>query len=133
MASLAELSIIFDQLEKEPSVQKQDIEQLKKDTAEYLYERYPDQDEGFLTRLKTKIENGESLGELSKNLGAISILKRYSNKICWDELCGNPTAIDMIKVYFCDSDQNIDWRKLSKNPAAIELLKANPDKIDWNE
>lgn len=37
--------------------------------AEYLYTRYPMQDEGFLTRLKTKIENGESLSRLSKILG----------------------------------------------------------------
>lgn len=37
--------------------------------AEYLYTRYPDQDEGFLTKLKTKIENGESLSNFSKIIG----------------------------------------------------------------
>jgi len=37
--------------------------------AEYLYNRYPDKDEGFMTRLKTKIENGESLAYLSRCLG----------------------------------------------------------------
>ena len=37
--------------------------------AEYLYKRYPDQDEGFMTRLRTKIENGESLSQLAKIIG----------------------------------------------------------------
>ncbi len=37
--------------------------------AEYLYNRYPEQDEGFLTKLKTKIENNESLAKLSRILG----------------------------------------------------------------
>jgi dsRNA-specific ribonuclease len=36
--------------------------------AEYLYTRYPDQCEGFMTRLRTKIENGDSLAYLSKVL-----------------------------------------------------------------
>ena len=36
--------------------------------AEYLYERYPKEDEGFMTRLKTKIENRESLARFAKKL-----------------------------------------------------------------
>jgi len=37
--------------------------------AEYLYKRYPKQDEGFMTRLRTKIENGEALSQFTKLLG----------------------------------------------------------------
>ena len=37
--------------------------------SEYLFERYPDQDEGFMTKLKTKIENRESLAIWAKVLG----------------------------------------------------------------
>ena len=36
--------------------------------AEYLFERYPKEDEGFMTRLKTKIENRESLARFAKIL-----------------------------------------------------------------
>jgi dsRNA-specific ribonuclease len=36
--------------------------------AEYLYNRYPDRDEGFLTKLRTKIENGKTLAYLAKQL-----------------------------------------------------------------
>lgn len=37
--------------------------------ARYLYERYPDQAEGFLSRVRTKIVNGKMLGYLSDKIG----------------------------------------------------------------
>jgi len=37
--------------------------------AKYLFERYPKQNEGFLTKLKTKLVNGEALAYFSKELG----------------------------------------------------------------
>ena len=33
-------------------------------TASYLFERYPDQDEGFMTRMRTKLINGRMLADL---------------------------------------------------------------------
>lgn len=38
-------------------------------TATYLYQRYPDQAEGFLSKLRTKIVNGKMLGYLSDKIG----------------------------------------------------------------
>jgi len=37
--------------------------------ATYLYERYPDQAEGFLSKLRTKIVNGKMLGYLATKVG----------------------------------------------------------------
>lgn len=37
--------------------------------ASYLYERFPDEDEGFLTRMRTKLVNGEMLGSLGQKMG----------------------------------------------------------------
>ena len=37
--------------------------------AKYIYERFEDQNEGFLTRIKTKLVNGEALSYFSKELG----------------------------------------------------------------
>lgn len=37
--------------------------------AAYLFERYPDENEGFLTRLRTKIVNGKMLAKLCKTVG----------------------------------------------------------------
>lgn len=37
--------------------------------AEYLFERYPSENEGFLTTTRTKLVNGEMLASLSKKIG----------------------------------------------------------------
>jgi ribonuclease-3 len=37
--------------------------------ARYLYERYPDQNEGFLSKMRTKLVNGKMLGHLAKEVG----------------------------------------------------------------
>lgn len=37
--------------------------------ANYLYERFPDQNEGFLSKIRTKIVNGKMLGFLSDKIG----------------------------------------------------------------
>ncbi len=35
----------------------------------YLYERFPDQDEGFMTRMRTRLVNGEMVGTYARHLG----------------------------------------------------------------
>lgn len=44
----------------------------------YIYERYPDQNEGFLSKLRTKLVNGKMLGFLSDKVGfpAYAILSK---------------------------------------------------------
>jgi ribonuclease III len=37
--------------------------------ADYLFERYPDENEGFLTRMRTKLVNGKMLAHLSREIG----------------------------------------------------------------
>ena len=37
--------------------------------AEYLFRKYPENDEGFLTRLRTRIVKGKTLGRLAKAIG----------------------------------------------------------------
>ena len=37
--------------------------------ANYLYNRFPDQNEGFLSKIRTKIVNGKMLGFLSEKIG----------------------------------------------------------------
>ena len=37
--------------------------------AGYLYERFPDQNEGFLSKIRTKLVNGKMLGNLSNKVG----------------------------------------------------------------
>jgi len=52
--------------------------------ALYLHERYPDQDEGFLTRLRTRLVNNKQLGELSLKIGFQRwiVLSRHVEEVC---------------------------------------------------
>ena len=52
--------------------------------AHYLYERYPNQDEGFMTRLKIKLVNGETLAFFSKliNLNEYILISRHVEDRC---------------------------------------------------
>ncbi|AYV76942.1 MAG: ribonuclease III [Barrevirus sp.] len=47
--------------------------------GEYLFKRYEKEDEGFLTKLRTKIENGDTLSVLSETigLGEYVVISRY--------------------------------------------------------
>jgi ribonuclease-3 len=51
--------------------------------ANYLYHKYPDQDEGFLTRIKTKLVNGTQLAKLARqiNLGKYILLSNHVENI----------------------------------------------------
>lgn len=50
--------------------------------AEYLFKRYEGEDEGFMTRLRTKIESGETLAMISQAIGLNKyiLLSRYIEK-----------------------------------------------------
>jgi ribonuclease-3 len=52
--------------------------------ALYLHERYPDQDEGFLTRLRTRLVNNKQLGELALKIGFQQwlVLSRHQEDVC---------------------------------------------------
>lgn len=51
--------------------------------AEYLYKRYHDEDEGFMTKLRTKIENGDTLSQLARslNMHEYVVISRYIEKL----------------------------------------------------
>ncbi len=43
--------------------------------AEHLFKEYPDQNEGFLTKMRSKIVNGENLGALAEKMGLVSLIQ----------------------------------------------------------
>lgn len=47
--------------------------------AEYLYVRFPDKKEGFLTQTRSKIVNGDFLGELAIRLGIDKFVVSHAN------------------------------------------------------
>ncbi len=47
-------------------------------TAEHLFSRFPDKDEGFLTRLRAKLVNGKALAQCAEriNLGSLILMSK---------------------------------------------------------
>ena len=43
--------------------------------AEHLFRKYPDQNEGFLTKMRSKIVNGEKLAALADQIGLVPLIK----------------------------------------------------------
>jgi len=52
--------------------------------ALYVFDRYPGQGEGFMTKLKTRIVNNKTLGELARKLGFSQwlIMSRHVEEVC---------------------------------------------------
>ena len=52
--------------------------------ALYIYERYPGQGEGFMTKLKTRIVNNKTLGEIARKMGFSQwiIISRHVEEVC---------------------------------------------------
>ena len=52
--------------------------------ALYVFDRYPGQGEGFMTKLKTRIVNNKTLGELARKmgLGQWMIISRHVEEVC---------------------------------------------------
>ena len=53
--------------------------------AKYLFERFPDQDEGFMTRIRSKLVCGDMLGKLAKELGFGKwlVMSRHIEDVCF--------------------------------------------------
>jgi ribonuclease-3 len=52
--------------------------------ALYVFDRYPGQGEGFMTKLKTRIVNNKTLGELARKMGLAPwmIISRHVEEVC---------------------------------------------------
>ena len=57
--------------------------------AEYLYDRYPGEDEGFLTKVRSRIVSRENLNEIGTKLDLLGHVKYYKGNNRYKSLEGN--------------------------------------------
>ncbi|NJC27238.1 ribonuclease III [Neolewinella antarctica] len=57
--------------------------------AEYLYKKYPLGDEGFLTKMRSKIVKRNSLNKIGDNMGLDELLSTYNNVRIAKSMLGN--------------------------------------------
>ncbi len=57
--------------------------------AEYLFKKYPNGDEGFLTKMRSKIVKRKSLNKIGDNMGLDSMLLEFNNMRLSRSMLGN--------------------------------------------
>lgn len=57
--------------------------------AEYLFKKYPNKDEGFLTKMRSKIVKRDTLNDIADNMGLDIILSEYSIGKMSSSMMGN--------------------------------------------
>ena len=57
--------------------------------AEYLFKKYPNKNEGFLTKMRSKIVKRKTLNILAENMGLDIILRKYSQGRLSSSMLGN--------------------------------------------
>lgn len=101
--------------------------------AEFLYQKFPDQDEGYLTKVKSKVVSRKTLSEIGEELGLRSIL-RYSKgrSINMSSLEGNAFEA-IIGAIYLDGGYNVTKRIIHQYVFRkyVDLNKVLEEEIDF--
>lgn len=98
--------------------------------AEYLYKKYPTEDEGFLTKMRSKIVKRKSLNEIGYNMGLDEILSTFNNTRIAKSMLGNAVEALVGAVYVEQGYQKTTTfvvRRMLKNYVDVEGLETYDD------
>lgn len=70
--------------------------------ADYLYQKYPEKDEGFLTSMRSKIVSRSNLNMLAKELGIVEVVKNSLGKYKPSKSVGGDTLEALIGAIYLD-------------------------------
>lgn len=102
--------------------------------AEYLFKKYPLRDEGFLTEIRSRIVNRDSLNLVAKKMGITHIVEYTTNKknrLSYKSIYGD-TLEALIGAIYLDkgyvSTRNFIVKKILKQHYDLEeIIKNNPN------
>jgi ribonuclease-3 len=101
--------------------------------AEFLYQKFPDQDEGYLTKVKSKVVSRKTLSEIGEELGLRKIL-RYSKgrSINMSSLEGNAFEA-IIGAIYLDGGYDVTKRIIHQYVFRkyVDLNKVLEEEIDF--
>lgn len=98
--------------------------------AEYLFKKYPNKDEGFLTKMRSKIVKRQTLNEIADNMGIDVILADYSLGKMSSSMLGNALEALIGAIYLefgYDKTRNYVVKKILKSYLDIEELEQKDD------
>jgi ribonuclease-3 len=98
--------------------------------AEYLYKKYPSEDEGFLTKMRSKIVKRKSLNDIGYNMGLDEILSTFNNTRIAKSMLGNAVEALVGAVYVEQGYKlttRFVLRKMLRNYVDVEGLETYDD------
>lgn len=98
--------------------------------AEYLFKKYPNKDEGFLTKMRSKIVKRKTLNEIADKMGIDMILSDYSQGNLSKSMLGNAfeALIGAIYIeYGYNTTRNYIIRKVLRKYLDIHRLEELDD------
>ena len=109
--------------------------------AEYLFTKYPNSDEGFLTKMRSKIVKRNSLNKIGDKMGLDVILQEYNNTRLSRSMLGNAVEALVGAVYLeCGYDQTRRYviKKLLRKYLDIHELETYDDNyksqlLEWSQ
>lgn len=98
--------------------------------AEYLFKKYPNSDEGFLTKMRSKIVKRQSLNRIAEKMGLDEILAEYNNTRLSRSMLGNAMEALVGAIYLeCGyrATKNFVIRKMLMNHVNVHELESYDD------
>ena len=98
--------------------------------AEYLFKKYPGSDEGFLTKMRSKIVKRKSLNKIGDKMGLDMILQEYNQTRLSRSMLGNAVEALVGAVYLekgYDQTKRYVIRKILRNYVNIHELELFDD------
>ena len=94
--------------------------------AEYLFKKYPNKDEGFLTKMRSKIVQRKSLNKIGDKMGLDVLLSEYNHMRLSRSMLGNAVEALVGAVYLeagYTKTRNFVIRKILKNYVDVHELE----------
>ena len=109
--------------------------------AEYLFKKYPSQDEGFLTKMRSKIVKRKTLNDLASEMGLDIILSEYSQGRLSNSMLGNAFEALIGAIYLergFDATKNYVISEILLKHLDVESLENKDDNyksilLEWGQ
>ena len=109
--------------------------------AEYLYKKYPGKDEGFLTKMRSKIVKRKTLNKVAERMGIDTVLSKYSSGRMSYSMLGNAFEAMVGALYIeygYEKTRNYLISKVLMRYLDIHELETNDDNyksrlLEWGQ
>lgn len=100
--------------------------------AEYLYKKYPNQGEGFLTELRSKIVSRRSLGALAKKIGLVDLVEHQRAREGSFKSMGGDAFEALIGAIYLEKGYNYTRKVIVERLIRTHLDVDQIAVTDWN-